>query len=229
MAFSLPPIEFISVKELKNIIHTLGKRAMSRIKSLAKAFAPGGSQYGKKSYILDRYGDFNTKVKGKSKKALALQAQQALDILNAKSSTIKGIREMENKRMETFKKHHPGLGDIDKDKYQRAMSILGRIQSAEKGAQYDSDEQLAMAYNMADMKKQDIDAVIDDIINRETSSSDYFQTLDFDEQRDFITLGDDDVQDYGDQENEETTVNRQEKKKVQQKGSEKKKYTRKKK
>lgn len=229
MAFELPPIDFLSVKELKDIIHTLGKRAQSRIKALGKAFSPGGTQYGKKSYILDRYGDFNTKVKGKSKKALALQAQQALDILNAKTSTVKGIREMENKRMETFKKNHPGLGNMDKDKYQRAMTILGRIQSAEKGAQYDSDEQLAMAYNMADMSQKDIDAVIDDIINKETSSSDYFSNLDFDEQRDFITLGDDDVQDYGDQENEDITVNRQEKKKVQQKGSEKKRYTKKKK
>lgn len=160
----------MSLSDLKKAIHKYGKRALSRIRTLQKAYAPGGSLYGRKSFILDMYGDFNTVVKGKSEKALRLQLQHALDILGAKSSTVKGVKEIDAKRMKRFMENHPNarVARRDKDGNQRrnregetqtrkltrqewenAMQILGKIQAAEKGAGYDSDEQLFMAYQLA--------------------------------------------------------------------------------
>lgn len=196
---TLPPFDFLTTKEIKDAIRTFGKRAQARIKTLGKAFSEGGTMYGRKSYVLDKWGDFNTRTKGKSRKALENQLENALNILNAKTSTVKGIREMENKRMETFKKHHPNLpGEWDEERYKRAMTILGRIQSAEKGAAYDSDEQVALAFQLAD-NPQDEDKVIDMIINKDISSSDYFEELDFDEQRDYLSIEEDSPQEIGDE------------------------------
>ena len=195
MGFTLPSFATVSIQELKNIIHTAGKRALSRIRTLDKAFGKAGSLYGRKSYILDMYGDFNTQVKGKSKSALYLQAQKAYGILNAKSSTVKGIKEMDNQRMKTFQKHHPNIADVkDESKYKKAMQILGKLQAAERGTKYDSDEQVSLAYDLADQPDAAIDWVIDQINNGEYSSSDYFEGLSIQEQAGFLSVDEAGVQ-----------------------------------
>lgn len=206
MAFVLPPYRNMTIKELKEQIHSYGKRALSRIRTLQKTFGENGKFYGDKSYILDTYGDFDTKVKGKSKSALYRQLDQAYSILNAQTSTVKGYSEWLKNKHDSFREHHPLLRDengkdFDEDRYDRAMKFLGRLQSAEKGAGYDSDEQVALAYQYADKSEEDRDKLIADIINKETSTPQEWEKLSFDQQRIFLTVDEDAPQENGDQNN----------------------------
>ncbi|MBR2017839.1 MAG: hypothetical protein IKA00_11225 [Prevotella sp.] len=183
-------------KELKKAIHTYGKRAMSRIRTLEKAYTtPKGTFYGRKSYILERYGDYNTVVKGKSRKALELSLNKAMAILNARSSTIKGMQEIDRERLETFKKNHPNIGrrnpeeKIDDALWVRAMKIMGKLQAAEKGTKYDSDEQIFTAWQLAQEETSlDLDDFFEEAFDRIGSSSDYFASADLDDVLDFQSV-----------------------------------------
>lgn len=160
--YSEVPSEFWTLSELKGYIQTMGKRAVSRIASLKKAYAPGGTLAGRQSYVLDRFGNLNTKTKGFSEKALRLKVEQIRNVLEAKSSTVKGVKEIDAQRMNTFKERHKNAKVEYKDKsgrtrkraltkeeWERAMRIMGKIQAAEKGGKYDSNEQLYMAFKLA--------------------------------------------------------------------------------
>lgn len=207
MAFQkieIPPAAFMSDKELRKAIHKYGKRAQSRLRTLEKAYnTKGGKLYGRKSYVLDRFGDFNTVVKGKSRKALELQLQNALEILNAKSSTVKGVLAIDKERFESFRKNHPGIDDSgskkqNQDKYVKAMKILGRIQAAERGTKYDSDEQVFMAYQLADQPENVVDDYLDQLWNGDLSSDDFFESFDVAETADYMPIYDDFVDEEGD-------------------------------
>lgn len=106
-----------SVREMKNLLHTLGKRAQARIKSLEKAYGQGGSLAGRKSYVLDQYGDFNTKTKGLSENALRAKVEKAINILNAQTSTVAGVKDVDRRRYETYMRNHPEarVQVLDKD------------------------------------------------------------------------------------------------------------------
>lgn len=196
-----PPAAFMTDKELRRAIHKYGKRALSRLKTLERAYGKGGQLYGRKSYVLDKFGDFNTVVKGKSRKALELQYDRAMAILNARSSTVKGVKEIDKERYSSFKKSHPNIeqtGDKTKDnerKYQRAMSILGRIQAAERGTKYDSDEQVFMAYKLADQPDAYVDDVIDQIWAGDATSEDFFEGFNPADVEDYLPVYDDDPND----------------------------------
>lgn len=162
------PSEFWTMSELKGYIQTMGKRAVSRIASLKKAYAPGGTLAGRQSYVLDRFGNLNTKTKGFSEKALRLKAEQIRNVLEAKSSTVKGVKEIDAKRLAAFMENHPKVAEhgvqytdkrgrvrtrkFSKADWERAMKLMGKIQKAEKGAGYDSNEQLFMAFKLATTK-----------------------------------------------------------------------------
>lgn len=190
-------IRSLSDKELKKAIHTYGKRAMSRLRTLEKAYSKGGKLYGDKSYILERYGDYNTVVKGKSRKALELSLYNALQILGSKSSTVKGVMQAKKERFDTFKKNHPNIGrqntddKLDRDKYEKAMRILGKLQAAEKGTNYDSDEQVFTAFQLAKMRPDKVDKFLEDVMNGDTSSSEFFEDYDIDYTSTFEPLEDD--------------------------------------
>lgn len=185
-------------KELKKAIHKYGKRAMSRLRTLEKAYTnPDGKFYGRKSYVLDRYGDYNTVVKGKSRKALELSLSKAMAVLDAKSSTIKGVEEIDRERLETFKKNHPFIGrtdpsqKIDDAQWVRAMKILGKIQAAERGTKYDSDEQIFTAWQLAqEQTALSLDDFFEDAYEKIGSSSDYFASADLDDVLDFQSIED---------------------------------------
>lgn len=156
------------------------------MKTLATAYGEGGSLYGRRSYVLDKYGDFNVRTKGLSKKALKMKAIEAAEILNAKSSTVAGVKDIDRRRYETFKRRHgdyfdrpapappPGAGGaaadphatyqshagLDGDTWERAMQNMGKIQAAEGTTRYDSWEQLYMAVSAA-RSGTDIDDLMD--------------------------------------------------------------------
>lgn len=156
------PLDFYTGSELKRYIQTAGKTAQSRLKALEKAYGEGGSMAGRQSYVLDRYGKLNVQTKGLSDKALRLKAQQIHEVLAAKSSTIAGVKEIDKERRDTFMANHPNFKVHYKDKtgrertrkpnkaeWARAMQLMGKIQKAEKGAAYDSNQQLYMATRLA--------------------------------------------------------------------------------
>lgn len=156
------PLDFLSGAELKQYIQQVGKTAQSRLKSLEKAYSPGGTLAGRQSYILDKYGGIDTKITGLSDKALRLKAEQIQNIMQARSSTVKGVKEIDRIRMEAFKENHPNFKIKYEDKrgrersrepskaeWERAMQILGKIQKAEKSGKYDSNEQMFMAFSLA--------------------------------------------------------------------------------
>lgn len=191
-------ISALTIKELKQAIHKYGKRAMSRLRTLEKAYnTPKGTFYGRKSYILDRFGDYNTVVKGKSRAALELNLNKAMTILEARSSTIKGMQEIDKERLETFKKNHPNIGRrnpeevVDEATWKRAMSIMGKIHAAERGTKYDSDEQLFTSYKLS---KEETSLDLDDFVNKRLkeigSSSEYFAKADLDDVLDFQRVTD---------------------------------------
>lgn len=199
-----PPAAFLTEKELRKAIHKYGKRAQSRLRTLEKAYGKGGKLYGRKSYVLDRFGDFNTIVKNKSRKALELQYEKALEILNAKSSTVKGVLAIDKERFESFRKSHPKIGEkesskkAEEKKYIRAMKILGRIQAAEKGTKYDSDEQVFMAYQLAEQPDSVVDDYLDRIWNDELSSEDFFESFDPADTSEYMPIYDDPIDEEGD-------------------------------
>lgn len=206
------PFEFYTAAQLINYIQTAGKRAQSRIVSLEKAYAPGGSLAGRQSYVLDRFGGLNTKTKGLSENALRLKAEQVRSVLEAKSSTVKGVKEIDRKRMETFKEQHPGAKVTYQDKrgrtrsrepnkreWERAMQIMGKLQRAEKDAKYDSNEQLFMAFKLATtadagvMPRGQEEQPIDDLLFNESGdllihSDDFVAQSPLDEVLDFMEV-----------------------------------------
>lgn len=215
--FDEVPVEFWDLKDLKKYIQTVGKRAQSRIASLKKAYGPGGSLAGRQSYVLDRFGDLSTKTKGLSEKALRLKVDQIQRVMSAKSSTVKGVKEIDAKRMATFKERHRNAKveytdsrgrvrqrALNKEEWERAMKIMGKIQAAEKGAKYDSNEQLYMAFKLATAKDtgKEIDErsetiTADNFITESgdllISSSDFFARADPAETTDFLALPDEDA------------------------------------
>lgn len=168
-------LHFMSEGELKDYIRSAGKRAQARMKTLATAYGEGGTLYGRRSYVLDKYGDFNVKTKGLSKKALKMKAIKAAEILNAKSSTVAGVKDIDRRRYETFKRRRgdyfdrpapapsPGAAStgadphatyqsqagLDESTWEQAMQNVGKIQAAEGTTRYDSWEQLYMAVSAA--------------------------------------------------------------------------------
>ena len=210
------PLDFLSGKELKSYIQSAGKTAQSRLKALEKAYSPGGSLAGRRSFVLDKYGDLNVKTKGLSEKALRLKAEQIREVLGAKSSTVKGVKEIDKQRMNTFKERHPNFKVKYQDKagrnrsrepsraeWERAMQILGKIQKAEKGGKYDSSEQLFMAFQLAtgdavgitpENQEDYIDA--DNFLNESGDmlihSDAFFSAADLEDTLDFFSIDTDD-------------------------------------
>ena len=196
------PIEFMTTKELRKALHSEGKRAQSRIKSLQKAFGEGGSMYGRKNPVLDRWGDFDTKVKGLSDEALRLKLETARRILEAKSSTVKGVKEIEKKRFDSFVENHPDLKiktggkrerRISRGQWVDAMKLLGKIQAAEKGGQYDSNEQMYMALQIALNSADNQGLTPENLFSDDgmaVSSADFFASAPLESVMNFI--GDDD-------------------------------------
>lgn len=187
------PTSFLTRKQMIDEIRSAGKRAQTRIKALKKAYGKGGEFYGRKSYILDKYSNFNVKTAGLSDAALALKVMQAREILNAKSSTITGMREIDKARFDTFKREHPNIkipdsdNPLNKGQWETAMKLLGRIQAAEMGAEYDSDEQIALAIKVATGQTNYTPAGLFDA-NGDLliSSKDFFAQMPLEEQFEFI-------------------------------------------
>ncbi len=143
---------FASAKELKQAFRKYGKRALARIRTLEKYFGKGGEFYGRKNYILDEYRDFNTQTMGLSEKALRLKLQTAFNILSAKTSTITGLREVNQKRYETFMKNHPNVPrTTSQQEYETAMMIYDKLKQAEKESKFGYEEIMFTAFNLADM------------------------------------------------------------------------------
>ncbi len=206
------PLDFLSGSELKAYIQQVGKTAQSRLKSLEKAYAPGGSLAGRQSYILDKYGGLNTKTAGLSEKALRLKAQNIQDLMQAKSSTVKGVKDIDRRRLESFKENHPNfrMPKIDKRgktqkreptkaEWERAMQILGKIQKAEKGGKYDSNEQMFMAFSLAAGQDygiapegQDDTLSLDNFLNESgemiVHSNDFFSAANIEDTLDFMDI-----------------------------------------
>lgn len=164
---------FSSFKEIKKLFRTLGKRALARIRTLEKYYGEGGEFEGRKNYVLDTFKDFNTKTAGLSEKAMRLKLEQAAEILNAKTSTISGVRSVDRKRYESFMKNHidarelPELkknGDPKKARkggfktkeitladYIRAMKIFDKLKNAENNAKFGYEEQMYAAFQISTM------------------------------------------------------------------------------
>lgn len=163
---------FADRAELVGALRTFGKRAQARIKTLEKAYAPGGSMYGRKSYVLDMYGDIDTKTAGLSEQAIRNKVEKALKILEASTSTVKGVKDVDRRRYETFRKNHPEAkvtvfdkdGNPVKDRkgndktrpvtqkdYVRAMQIFNKLKTAENNAKFGYEEQMYAAFQMAKM------------------------------------------------------------------------------
>ena len=127
-------INSMSLGQLKDYIHTVGKAANQRLREMEKQGLQNSSaayryvkkQAGGEDYAFSKTGagqiKFNLRVRGRSFDELRHMVATIDDFMEAKSSTIGGIRDIYKQAADTFGEHYDG--DFTKEDYAKFTETM---------------------------------------------------------------------------------------------------------
>ena len=140
-------------KRMKEIIEA-GKK--SPASNVLLSNVPSGV-LGKRTPILKR-------PKKRSLEVYAKAIKELEKFFKAKTSNLKGVIDISNERVQTFREKYPSLSDYTNEEIEDLLEFLGSVKGENAKAKYDSD-QLLVAFSMQKKLKKNEDKQWEDIYN----------------------------------------------------------------
>lgn len=120
--------------------------------------------------------------------------EEAIQLLkkvrNWKSSTLEGVTEIENQRIETMKENYPELGRMSDDEINEILTFLGSVKGIESKNKYDSDQLiLALGMQKIDSRNKSIKDIYDEMQESDKTLADYIRnSLEKNKDKDWISF-----------------------------------------
>lgn len=120
--------------------------------------------------------------------------EEAIQLLkkvrNWKSSTLEGVTEIENQRIETMKENYPELDRMSDDEINEILTFLGSVKGVESKNKYDSDQLiLALGMQKIDSRTKSIKDIYDEMQESDKTLADYIRnSLEKNKDKDWISF-----------------------------------------
>lgn len=116
------------------------------------------------SEVLGRRIPILKRPKKRSLEVYAKAIQELEKFFKAKTSNLKGIIDIANERVQTFREKYPSLSNYTNEEIEDLLEFLGSVKGENAKAKYDSD-QLLVAFSMQKKLKKNEDKQWEDIYN----------------------------------------------------------------
>ena len=107
----------------------------------------------------------------------------------AKTSNLKGVIDISNERVQTFREKYPSLSNYTNEEIEDLLDFLGSVKGENAKAKYDSD-QLIVAFSMQKKLKKNEDKQWEDIYNemleKNATTASYIREVEESSENDFI-------------------------------------------
>ena len=111
------------------------------------------------------------------------------EFFKAKTSNLKGVIDLANKRVQTFREKYPSLSDYTNEEIEDLLEFLGSVKGENAKAKYDSD-QLLVAFSMQKKLKKNEDKQWEDIYNemleKNATTASYIREVEEASENDFL-------------------------------------------
>lgn len=120
--------------------------------------------------------------------------EEAIQLLkkvrNWKSSTLEGVKEIENQRIETMKENYPELDRMSDNEINEILTFLGSVKGVESKNKYDSDQLiLALGMQKIDNRNKSIKDIYDEMQESDKTMADYIRnSLEKNKDKDWISF-----------------------------------------
>ena len=131
-------------------------------------------------------------LKRPKKRSLEVYAKAIKELekfFKAKTSNLKGVIDISNERVQTFREKYPSLSDYTNEEIEDLLEFLGSVKGENAKSKYDSD-QLLVAFSMQKKLKKNEDKQWEDIYNemieKNATTAAYIREVEEASENDFI-------------------------------------------